>query len=535
MSRFMTTLSRGSSPPNTNKRATDQERKRVRIHLIFLLSNQLSLMSFSSAISGVTPSINFPQYHQTSFKLHKIESTAVVLRSDPILTALRIPCSLRKENDLQPIIEFVKGLKFFHSFSSYPETVAQIAEKLELQSYVNGSHIFHEGEVGSHFYVILDGEVSIYKRKRLQSMETVSENVLLVKLGCGQHFGETALESKDGLRTASAIASKSCNLLVLHRDDYLHILSSFKILLKIAVKKALQMPSSIFNHLPENTIDTLSDIAVVRSFAPNSIIYLSGTRISSLMIVKSGLVKLIKPISKIDFEESVKESEKKIKLIRNSVLNYTRIHSSPPKTLRSSSAIKTNKPFSPHHNNHRVLTPLDTRKETPSGHWILTRSEDYVAKNKLHLAPSNYMMLSSSLPDATGTGSGYVRRLSLANTNGLAFTPKSAQQVDRFASNEQEEFTMGVLMSGDVLGEVSILDADNITPITAIASTAVELYCIDVEVLIELGIPRDEKIMRCLLDDWKFRNPPVSEIRKKVQVKYEWEIKKKAILQDLRR
>eukprot|EP00599_Poterioochromonas_sp_BG-1_P008105 CAMPEP_0173132422 /NCGR_PEP_ID=MMETSP1105-20130129/134_1 /TAXON_ID=2985 /ORGANISM="Ochromonas sp., Strain BG-1" /LENGTH=111 /DNA_ID=CAMNT_0014043921 /DNA_START=1033 /DNA_END=1365 /DNA_ORIENTATION=+ len=111
-------------------------------------------------------------------------------------------------------------------------------------------------------------------------------------------------------------------------------------------------------------------------------------------------------------------------------------------------------------------------------------------------------MLSSSLPDATGTGSGYVRRLSFANTNGLAFTPKSAQQVDRFASNEQEEFTMGVLMSGDVLGEVSILDADNITPITAIASTAVELYCIDVEVLIELGIPRDEKIMRCLLDDW---------------------------------
>ena len=84
-----------------------------------------------------------------------------------------------------------------------------------------------------------------------------------------------------------------------------------------------------------------------------------------------------------------------------------------------------------------------------------------------------------------------------------------------------------------MLGEVAILDFENITPLTAIASTSVELYCIDVEVLIELGIPRDEKIMRSLLDDWKFRNPPPSEIRKKFQVKYEWEVKKKSILRDL--
>lgn len=487
-------------------------------------------MSFSSAYSG--GSFNFPQYSQSSFRF-QADTGTVVNRSDPILAALRIPSSQRKESDLLPIAEFVKGLKFFHSFSSYPETVAQIAAKLELQSFVNGSHIFHEGELGSHFYVILDGEVSIFKRKRIQSMETVSENVLLVKLGCGQHFGETALESKDGLRTASAIASKSCNLLVLHRDDYVAILSQFKVLLRVAVKKALQMHSSIFNHLPEETLNALSEVAVVRSFAPNSIIYLAGTRISSLMIVKSGLVKLIKPISKLEFEEVVRESEKKAKTIRSSILNSTGLRSPPRSATASPRKIQNNTPFSP--TGLRVLTPMnDPKKETPPGHWILTRSEDYVAKNKLHIVHRD--LFNSSLPDAPGTGSGYVRRLSFNNSNGgINFTPKSSQQVARFASNEQEEFTMGVLMSGDVMGEVSILDAESITPITAIASTAVELFCIDVEVLIELGIPRDEKIMRSLLDDWKFRNPPQSEIRKKVQVKYEWEIRKQAILQDLKR
>lgn len=485
------------------------------------------------SISLPAPMLSKKSFSGNSFGLSHpslLHQGVTIMQSDPILGALRVPGELRTEKDLTPIIEFVKGLKFFHSFSYYPQTVAQIATRLELHSYVNGSHIFHEGEVGSLFYVILDGEVSIYKRKRVQSMDSVLENVLLVKLGCGQHFGETALESKDGLRTASAIASKTSNLLVLHREDYLTILSQFKVLLKVAVKRSLQMPSSIWSHLPERIIDSLSEVAVIRSFTPNSTIYISGTRISSIMIVRSGLVKLIKPISKAEYEDAIVEIEKKIK-------NQSLLPKIPTtsRTLRSASAV---------HRNSRAFN--ESKKETPPGHWILTRSEDYVAKSKMgstyrdNIVPetnmeamiSSYHRLASSF---TPTNSG--RKGSKPGTNNEESKNASPAGMkannNRMASGDQVEFTVGVLMSGDVLGEVAILDFENITPLTAIASTSVELYCIDVEVLIELGIPRDEKIMRSLLDDWKFRNPPPSEIRKKFQVKYEWEVKKKSILRDL--
>jgi CRP-like cAMP-binding protein len=499
-----------------------------------------------------------PMFHQS------FHYGASIVNADPILSALRVAPELRTEADLIPIVEFVKGLKFFHSFSYYPETVAQIAARLELHSFVNGSHVFHEGEVGQVFYVILDGEVSIYKRKRVQSMEAVLENILLVKLGCGQHFGETALESKDGLRTATAIATKNSNLLVLRREDYLAILSQFKVLLKVAVKKCLSMHSSMFSHLPTKTLETLSEVAVVRSFTPNSTIYIAGTRISSIMIVRSGLVKLIKPISKVDFEASVKEIEKKVKT--QSLLPKISTFSpagTPKKPLRSVSAHSKPSTASPLSYRSMIETNrLNALKEQPPGHWILTRSEDYIAKSKLNNTSSmrennyemesnmqtmisNYQRLSISLRNSissnqSGSSAAHspvklIKEPMKNETFPLPLPTPSKIDNNRMASSEQVEFTVAVLMSGDVLGEVSILDVDNITPLTAIASTTVELYCIDAEVLIELGISRDEKIMRALLDDWKFRNPPPAEIRKKFQVKYEWEAKKEAILSDLKR
>src|SRR5580692_5094931 len=105
---------------------------------------------------------------------------------DPIIASLSIPCHMRSNLDLVPIIDFVQGLKIFSSFSSHPETVFQIASKLELQDFYNGSYIFQEGSPGHHFYIILEGEISIVKKKRIVEMS--SETVVLVKLGCGQYF-----------------------------------------------------------------------------------------------------------------------------------------------------------------------------------------------------------------------------------------------------------------------------------------------------------------------------------------------------------
>jgi CRP-like cAMP-binding protein len=158
----------------------------------------------------------------------------------------------------------------------------------------------------------LDGEISIMKKKRVHSLvDFVTENVILVKLGRGKYFGETALESQEGLRRASAIASKNSNLLSLNRNDYQNILIGLKILQRCAVKRILSSPSSIFYHLSSDILDKLSEVIVMRTFTLHEEIFLAGEKVNSLYIVKTGLVKLIKPISSLHMANVLAEVDKK--------------------------------------------------------------------------------------------------------------------------------------------------------------------------------------------------------------------------------
>ena len=66
------------------------------------------------------------------------------------------------------------------------------------------------------------------------------EAAVIWKYYRGQSFGETALESKGGLRTAGAKASQPSRLLVLHADEYLSILHELKAVLREEVRVILR-------------------------------------------------------------------------------------------------------------------------------------------------------------------------------------------------------------------------------------------------------------------------------------------------------
>lgn len=85
------------------------------------------------------------------------------LEEDPIITALSIPGDSRTPKDIEAIVDFIKEVKFFSSFASNRPMLAKIARKISLTSVRKGKFIFEEGEVGEHFYIILEGEVSIVK------------------------------------------------------------------------------------------------------------------------------------------------------------------------------------------------------------------------------------------------------------------------------------------------------------------------------------------------------------------------------------
>jgi CRP-like cAMP-binding protein len=64
----------------------------------------------------------------------------------------------------------------------HAESFYHTASKLKLVTFPTGSYVFQEGEPGYDFFIILDGEVCITRKK-----------VVLISLTNRQYFGEYAL------------------------------------------------------------------------------------------------------------------------------------------------------------------------------------------------------------------------------------------------------------------------------------------------------------------------------------------------------
>ena len=217
---------------------------------------------------------------------------------DPIVSYLSLPREERPARGIVCVIDFLSKLKFFAPFIADNALMTTIALKIELSKYVQGDAIFEEGQVGEHFYMVLDGDVEIVKCKKDQD-GLVKHTTVLVKLFRGQTFGETAIESATGLRTAGAIASSKTGttLLAMHVDDYKSILLGYKLVLRGEVKNLLQACPA-FKELTDDALNMLSEKAVLRNFGLNTEIQKADDLSHTLYIVKQGIVKLVKAVKK---------------------------------------------------------------------------------------------------------------------------------------------------------------------------------------------------------------------------------------------
>jgi len=90
-------------------------------------------------------------------------------------------------------------------------SISRINEAKRLQL-TDGQHIFRERETGDAAYVVLDGQVAIYKL-------TDKGEHILATLGKGAMFGEMALIDNQ-VRMASAKAVGPASILVVTRDAF---------------------------------------------------------------------------------------------------------------------------------------------------------------------------------------------------------------------------------------------------------------------------------------------------------------------------
>jgi CRP-like cAMP-binding protein len=93
------------------------------------------------------------------------------------------------------------------------EDLERLSSHLQPRRYAKGEVIFHQGDVGTTFYIVRKGEVTI----RLSSAE--GKEMTLALLRRGDAFGELSL--LDGApRSTDAVAREETSLLGLQREDF---------------------------------------------------------------------------------------------------------------------------------------------------------------------------------------------------------------------------------------------------------------------------------------------------------------------------
>ena len=117
-----------------------------------------------------------------------------------------------------PDEEIMQLLRTCPVFTGIPERgLRQIREMCHLRYYKEDEHIFRFGEPGVGLYIVLEGQVEIYR------MEQGDFHRQFTTIGPGDFLGELAL-LEDLPRTASAAARGYCRVLGFFRPDLLSLM-----------------------------------------------------------------------------------------------------------------------------------------------------------------------------------------------------------------------------------------------------------------------------------------------------------------------
>jgi len=133
-------------------------------------------------------------------------------------------------------------------FATLPASeIKRLQKALRRSEIPANSILFHEGERGDRFYIVLDGQVEI-----VQALGTADERLAGVR-GPGEYFGEMSLLNRDALRTMSVRARTPVQLLEMARADFDGLLHRQPVL-------AYAMASVLSARLQESSDATIRDL-----------------------------------------------------------------------------------------------------------------------------------------------------------------------------------------------------------------------------------------------------------------------------------
>jgi CRP/FNR family transcriptional regulator, cyclic AMP receptor protein len=110
-------------------------------------------------------------------------------------------------------VEALRSAPLFEGLSD--KELNEVAMRTEDLDFPAGKVLCREGEIGSEFYVIMDGEA-----------EVTRDGTSVASYGSGDFFGEISLV-EDVPRTATVTATTPVRCFVLTRGRFLHVLDEF--------------------------------------------------------------------------------------------------------------------------------------------------------------------------------------------------------------------------------------------------------------------------------------------------------------------
>lgn len=218
----------------------------------------------------------------------------------------------RTPRSLQFLVTFTSAIKFFQTLIKEQghEAHLQCCQQMTYEFRNSQEVVFHKGDPGSKFYIILEGACSVLVPGDVEGQATMHEIGVCRK---GDSFGELALLKKQP-RGATIQCISDCHFSVLSKADFDRIIGKVKeILLNRKVDFLLSV--SLFTTWTKGSMLKASYYFHERSFRRKQVVFSIGDEANELFFVKEGEFQLLQTMESSSDKKGKAASVKEVAIL----------------------------------------------------------------------------------------------------------------------------------------------------------------------------------------------------------------------------
>ena len=230
----------------------------------------------------------------------------------------------RSAEDVLALVALVEEVKFFKDKERALQM--ELSRCMTYRRLKQGEYVFHQGDVGTTFYVLLNGAVDVNITKRTTTFTAVT-------LHAGDSFGDLALIN-DAPRAAAIYCALDCEFLVIEKDDYQRILAALAAR-EFEERAEFLSTMPIFKTSAPDALQSMVSILAVRKEPPNTVIIKQNDDPDNFYIVYKGLCRIV---MQVDLPREYVRDQEEEQYLARTIVSHRDLPGSK-ETTRPSSAV----------------------------------------------------------------------------------------------------------------------------------------------------------------------------------------------------